>query len=181
MNRRDALELLHEYTKSKNLIKHALAVEVAMKDYARIFKEDEDLWQIVGLLHDFDYEAYPEEHPNKGKEILEKRGVAPNIIDAIQAHAEFTGVLRDTLLKKAIFAVDELTGFIVAVSLVQPNKSLSEVTVNSVKKKLRQKGFARQVKRDDIIKGAKELDQSLEEHIGNVLKSMQTISNKLEL
>jgi len=181
MKRKEALDFLGEYTKNPNLIKHALAVEAAMKDYARKFKEDEEEWGIVGLLHDFDYEAYPEEHPFKGKEILEQEGFSPKIIEAIQAHADFSGVPRDTLIKKAIFAVDELTGFIVAATLVRPNKKIAEVTVDSIKKKMKEKGFARQVKRDDIIKGAEELQLSLEEHIGNVLKSMQLISNDLGL
>lgn len=181
MKKEEALTLLEEYTKNPNLLKHAWAVEAAMRGYAKLFGEDEEQWGIVGLLHDFDYEAYPEEHPHKGKEILKKKGYPEEIIEAIQAHADFTGVPRDTLLKKAIFAVDELTGFIVAVALVRPNKKLAEVDLEAVQKKMKEKSFAQQVNREDITKGAEELGISLEEHIAQVLKSMQLISKKLGL
>ncbi len=175
MNRQKALDLLHEFTQNDNLRKHAYAVEAAMRAYARILGEDEETWGIVGLLHDFDYERYPTlgDHPFKGAEILRERGWPEEIVEACLAHADFTGIERDTPLKKAIFAVDELTGFITAVALVRPSKQLADVKVSSVKKKMKDKAFAAAVSREDIIKGAEELGLSLEEHIGNVLAAMQ--------
>lgn len=181
--RADAWNLLTEYTQNKNLLKHALAVEAAMRYYARHFGEDENLWGIVGLLHDFDYEKYPalEEHPYKGQETLEAEGYPEIVRRGIMAHAPHTGTPRITNMEKTIFAVDELTGFIVAVALVKPNKQLAEVDTQSVKKKMKQKGFAAAVSREDITLGAKELGFSLEEHIGHVLKAMQHISSELGL
>lgn len=183
MGREEAYELLTEYTQSANLIKHALAVEAAMRQYARHFGEDEELWGTVGLLHDFDYERYPDlaDHPFKGAEILRERGWPEEIVEAVLAHAEHTGVPRDTRLKQAIFAVDELTGFIIATALVRPDKKLASVEVKSVKKKMKDKSFAAAVKRDEITRGAEELGLSLDEHIGMVLEAMQDIADKLEL
>ncbi len=183
MTREEAYQLLTEYTKKEALIKHALAVEAAMAAYARKFGEDETAWRIVGLLHDFDYEMYPslEDHPFKGAEILRQRGFPESWIRAILAHAEHTGVPRDTLMAKALFAVDELCGFITAVALVRPSRSLAEVTVKSVKKKMKDKSFARQVKREDIIRGAEELGVALEEHIQFVIQAMQGIADQLGL
>lgn len=154
-----------------------------MRHYARHFSEDEELWGMVGLLHDFDYEKYPslEEHPYKGQEILEAQGYPESIRQGIMAHAPHTGTLRKTQMEKAIFAVDELTGFIVAVTLIKPSKKLADVNVKSVKKKMKQKGFAAAVSRDDIALGAKELELSLGEHIQHVLDAMQNISDTLEL
>lgn len=181
--RDDAWQLLTEYTKNKNLIKHALAVEAAMRYYASHFGEDEDLWGIVGLLHDFDYEQYPslDDHPYKGQEILEQQGYSEIVRRGIMAHAPHTGTPRMNQMEKAIFAVDELTGFIVAVALVKPNKSLAEVDVQSVKKKMKQKGFAAAVSRDDISQGAAELGFSIEEHIQYTLTAMQKVAGELGL
>ncbi|RMG65230.1 MAG: HDIG domain-containing protein [Calditrichaeota bacterium] len=183
MTREEAYQLLTEYTKKEALIKHALAVEAAMAAYARKFGEDETAWRIVGLLHDFDYEMYPslEDHPFKGAEILRQRGFPEAWVKAILGHAEHTGVPRDTLMAKALFAVDELCGFITAVAYVRPNRSLAEVTVKSVKKKMKDKSFARQVNREDIIRGAEELGVPLEEHIQFVIEAMQGIADQLGL
>lgn len=183
ISRSAAWELLQEFTQQPHLIKHALAVEAAMRYYARHFSEDENVWGIVGLLHDFDYERYPslEHHPYQGQRILEERGYPLLIRQGIMAHAPHTGTLRQTLMEKAIFAVDELTGFIVAVALVKPNKQLAEVSVSSVTKKLKQKGFAANVKREDISTGAEELGLSLEQHIEHVLTALQGVAPELGL
>jgi putative nucleotidyltransferase with HDIG domain len=181
--RDDAWRLLCQWTKNKNLRKHALAVEAAMREYASVFNEDEEVWGVVGLLHDFDYEKYPslDDHPYKGQEILKEEGYSDVVLRGVMAHAPHTKTERVTKLEKTIFAVDELTGFIVAVALVKPNKSLEEVDVKSVKKKMKQKAFAAAVDRDDIIKGTKELGVSLDEHIERVLKAMQNIAADLGL
>ena len=183
MNREEAFALLKEYTKNENLIKHMLAVEAAMRAYARKYNEDEEKWGIVGLIHDFDYEMHPtaEEHPLKGSEILKERGYPEDVIYAIKAHADHTGCERKSLMDKALYAVDELAGFIVAVALVRPNKKLSEVEVKSVKKKLKDKSFAAKVNREDIQRGVEELGVPLDEHIETVLKAMQGISEELGL
>ncbi len=183
MGREEAYELLTEYTQNANLIKHALAVEAAMRAYARHFGEDEQLWATVGLLHDFDYERYPDlaDHPSKGAEILRERGWPEEIVQAVLAHAEHTGVPRDTRLKQAIFAVDELAGFIIATALVRPDKKLASVEVRSVKKKMKDKSFAAAVNRGEILRGAEELGLSLDEHIGMVLDAMQGIADRLGL
>ncbi|OGY35668.1 MAG: HAD family hydrolase [Candidatus Andersenbacteria bacterium RIFCSPHIGHO2_12_FULL_45_11b] len=181
--RSDAWELLNKYTKNQNLIKHGLAVEVAMRLYARKFQGDEDVWGIVGLLHDFDYEKYPtlEEHPYKGQEILEAEGFSEEIRRGIMAHAPHTETPRETMMHKAIFAVDELSGFIVAVTLIRPTKKIADVDIQSVLKKMKQKGFARGVSREDIMQGAQELGISLEEHIANVLEALQGVAGELGL
>lgn len=183
MNRTDALALIDEYVTNPNLKKHMLAVEAAMRAYARKFGEDEEWWGTIGLIHDFDYEKYPDikDHPFKGAEILKSRGWPEDMIKTVLAHAEHTGEPRDTLAKKTIFAVDELCGFIVAVALVKPNKKLSEVEVSSVKKKMKDKAFARQVNRQEIIQGAEELGVSLDDHIATVLRALQSISNDINL
>ena len=183
LSRDNALDLLHHYVKNENLIKHMFAVESAMRFYAKKFNENEDWWGLVGLLHDFDYEMYPDikDHPKKGAEILKQKRYPEDFIKTIQAHAQHTGEPRDTLAKKTIFAVDELCGLIVAVALVRPNKKISEVKVKSVKKKIKDKAFARQVNRDEIIQGAKELNIPLDEHIDLVLKSLVSIDLKLGL
>ncbi len=177
------MAILTEHTKNKNLVKHGIAVEAAMRHYARKFGEDEELWGIVGLIHDFDYEKYPspEDHPYRGAEILRERGWPEEIVHAVLSHADYTGVPRETLMEKALFAVDELTGFIIAVALVHPNKSLFEVKVSSVTKKMKQKAFAASVSREDIVKGAEELGVPLEEHIGNVLEALQSVAEELGL
>ncbi len=179
----DALKLLFEYTESENLRKHAFAVESAMRAYARKFGEDEEKWAIVGLLHDFDYEKFPssEQHPWVGSKILEERGFPEDIRKAILGHADYTGVPRDTLMAKVLYACDELCGFITAVALVRPNKKLEEVTVESVKKKLKDKAFARSVNRNDIYKGTEELGIPLDEHIQFVIDAMKSIADKLGL
>ncbi len=179
----DALKLLFEYTESENLRKHAFAVESAMRAYARKFGEDEEKWAIVGLLHDFDYEKFPtpDQHPWVGSKILEERGYPEDIRKAILGHADYTGVPRDTLMAKVLYACDELCGFITAVALVKPNKKLEEVTVESVKKKLKDKAFARSVNREDIYKGAEELGIPLDEHIQFVIEAMKSIADKLGL
>jgi putative nucleotidyltransferase with HDIG domain len=183
MTRQDAWALLTEFTKNPNLIKHALAVEAAMKAYARKFGEDEEKWGIVGLIHDFDYEQHPtlEEHPFAGAKILEERGWPKDIIKAVLAHADHTGVKRESLMEKALYAVDELTGLIVAVALVRPTKSILDVTVESVKKKWKEKSFAAGVKREDIERGAQELGVPLDEHISIVLEAMKGIASELGL
>jgi putative nucleotidyltransferase with HDIG domain len=183
MTRQDAWALLTEFTKNPNLIKHALAVEAAMRAYARKFGEDEEKWGIVGLIHDFDYEQHPtlEEHPFAGAKILEERGWPKDIIKAVLAHADHTGVKRESLMEKALYAVDELTGLIVAVALVRPSKSILDVTVESVKKKWKEKSFAAGVKREDIERGAQELGVPLDEHISIVLEAMKGIASELGL
>lgn len=182
-DRQEVYDLLCEYTKNKNLRAHGLAVEAAMRAYARRFGEDEDLWGAVGLIHDFDYEKYPtmEDHPYKGVEILREKGYPQEVIDGVLAHAPHTGKKRETLLEKTIFAVDELTGFIVAVTLVRPSKKIAEVKVKSVKKKMKDKSFAAAVNRDDIRTGAQELGVELEEHIQVVLQAMAGIADELGL
>ncbi len=183
MDREQAWNLMTEYTKSDSLRKHMLSVEAAMRFYAKKFGEDEEKWSIVGLLHDFDYEQNPslEDHPFVGVKILEEKGYPEEIRRAVLAHAEHTGVVPETPMEKSVFAVDELTGFIVAVALVRPSKSIMDVKVKSVKKKMKDKGFARNVNREDIRKGAALLNLSLEEHIGNVIEAMQGIAKELEL
>lgn len=183
MDREKTFELLKEYTKNQNLIFHALAVEAAMGEYAQKFGEDEHKWRIVGLIHDFDYEQYPdmEVHSKKGAEILKQMGYPEDIVYAIHAHNEYHGLQRNSMLDKTLYAVDELCGFVVAVTLVRPNKSLAEVKVKSVKKKMKDKAFARQVNRDAIKDGAQELGVELDEHIQTVLTAMQKIAAQLGL
>jgi putative nucleotidyltransferase with HDIG domain len=183
MTREDAYSLLTEYTKNENLIKHAIAVEAAMRAYARKFGEDEEKWRIVGLLHDFDYEIHPtaEEHPLKGADILRERGYSEEIVRAVLSHANHMELSRDTTMEKALYAVDELTGFIIAVALVRPNKSLLEVKPKSVRKKMKDKAFARAVNRDDLVNSAELLGVDLSEHIGFVIEAMQGIAPELGL
>jgi putative nucleotidyltransferase with HDIG domain len=183
MTRTEAYSILTEYTKNPNLIKHALAVEAGMRAYARKYAEDEEKWGVVGLLHDFDYEIHPtlDLHPQKGSEILREKGVSEEIIRAILSHANHTGVPRQSLMEKTLFACDELCGFITAVALVRPSKKIAEVEISSVKKKFKDKAFARQVSREDIFKGAEELGIPIEEHIDTVLKGMQSIAEELGL
>jgi len=166
-NRDYCFEILNEYTKSESLLKHALAVEICARAYAKKFNQDEEYWGNVALLHDFDYEKYPTaaEHPFKGNEILKEKGFDEEFRMSIMSHADYTNIPRDTLLKKVLFACDELAGFITAVVYVRPSKSIDEVEVSSVKKKMKDKAFARSVNRDDIIKGAELLEIPLEEHI----------------
>lgn len=183
MTRDDALVLLHEWTQKDGLRKHAYGVEAAMRAYARRYGEDAEAWAVVGLLHDFDYERYPdaENHPFRGAEELRRRGLDETLVRAILAHASYTGVPRDTLVAKALFAVDELVGLITAAALVTPDKKLAAVGVRSVIKKMKDKAFARAVNRDEIRLGAEELGVPLEEHIGVVLAAMQTNAAELGL
>ncbi len=181
MNRDQALEILREYTKSDSLLKHAYAVEAAMRAYAGEHNEDEELWGVVGLLHDFDYEMYPDEHPMKGSKILEEKGAPEEIRRAILGHANFTGVPRDTKMAKVLYAVDELCGFIVAVTLVRPNKALSEVKIKSVKKKMKDKSFAAKVNRDEIREGAEELGVEFDLHVQFVIQALSGAAGQLGL
>lgn len=175
MTRDEAIEILFEYTKSDALRKHAFAVEACMVAYAEKFGEDINEYSITGILHDFDYEIYPQapDHPIKGSEILRSKGVDEKIIKAILGHASYTNVERDTLLAKTLFACDELAGFITAVTYVRPNKTIDEVEVKSVLKKLKDKAFARNVNREDKYKGAEELDVTLDDHISFCIEAMK--------
>ena len=185
--RQKAWELLTEFTQSESLRKHALAVEACMRACARKWgnglPDAEELWGVVGLIHDFDYERWPtpEGHPYKGNEILEERGYSEEIRRAIMSHAEYSGVSRDTPMEKALFACDELAGFITAVALIKPGKSLAEVDAKSVRKKMKDKGFARKVNRDDIINGAADLGVDLEEHITFCIEAMKPVAKELGL
>ena len=183
MNRAEAWELLCEFTKSDSLRKHALAVEAAMRHFARQHGEDEEKWGIVGLLHDFDYEQHPtlDEHPFAGAAVLRERGWPEEIARAVLSHGDHTSVSRETPMEKTLFAVDELTGLITAVALVRPSKSIFDVEPSSVRKKMKDKAFARSVNRDDIIKGAEELGADLNVHIGEVIKAMQSVADELGL
>jgi len=180
MNRNDALQLLHEYTKSDALRKHMYAVEAAMRAYAKKLGEDEEKWGIVGLLHDFDYEMYPSapDHPVKGSEILNEKGYPEDMRRAILSHAAYTGITRETEMAKVLYACDELCGFINACALVRPNK-LSDLMASSVKKKMKDKGFAANVSREDILRGCEELGIPLDEHIQFVIEAMKVVSADL--
>lgn len=175
LDRDYCLSLLKEYTQNESLLKHAYAVESCVKAYAKKFGQDENYWGNVALLHDFDYEKFPtaEEHPFKGAEILRERNFPEDFIQSILSHADYTGVKRETLLQKTLFACDELAGFLTAVAYVRPSKSIDEVEVKSVKKKLKDKAFARAVNREDIIKGAEELGIDLDEHISFCIEAMK--------
>jgi len=183
INRESAWSLLTEFTQSESLRKHALAVEACMRAYARKFGEDEDRWSATALLHDFDYEKWPteQEHPFVGNKILAERGWPEDIRRAILSHAPYTGVPRQTPMEKALFACDELAGFITATALVKPGKSLAEVEAKSVRKKMKDKAFARSVNRDDIIQGAQELGVELEEHIAFCIEAMKQAAPQLGL
>src|ERR1700682_3808873 len=186
-DREQAWGLLTEFTQSESLRKHALAVEACMRAYARKFAspspEQEELWGVVGLLHDFDYEKYPslDDHPYKGNEILKERGYSDEIRRAIMSHAEYSGVTRDSRMEKALFACDELAGFITACALVKPGKSLAEVDAKSVRKKMKDKAFARSVKREDIVSGASGLGMELEDHITFCIAALRGIARELGL
>src|SRR5205814_4144722 len=174
-NRPDAWALLNEYTKNESLLKHAMAVEAAVRGYARKFGEDEEGWGVTALLHDFDYERWPTlgDHPNKGAEILRAKGYPDWMIRAILSHAmEITGVSRESRLEKTLFACDEMAGFITAASLVRPSKSVLDLEASSVKKRMKDKAFARGVKREDLVAGAALLGLPLEEHFTNVIGFM---------
>tara|TARA_B100000745_G_C20125151_1_gene385358 strand:+ start:231 stop:809 length:579 start_codon:yes stop_codon:yes gene_type:complete len=175
LNRDAAWELLAEYTQSENLRKHGLAVEAALRGYARKFAEDELLWGTVGLLHDFDYERWPslDDHPFRGAEILRKQGYPEVVIRAILSHADYTGVPRESKLEHTLFACDEMSGFVTAASLVRPSKSVLDLAAKSVKKRMKDKAFARGVSRDDLRLGAEEIGLPLDDHITNVITFMR--------
>jgi putative nucleotidyltransferase with HDIG domain len=181
LNRENALALLKEYTKSDSLLKHAYSVEQAMRAYARKHGEDEERWGIAGLLHDMDYEMYPspDEHPYKGCEILKSAGYPDDIVRAIMGHGDHTGVERITLMEKTLFAVDELCGFLLACAYVRPDRSIAAVELKSIKKKLKDKAFARAVNRDDIFKGITELGVDPDEHITFVRDALSEIAEEL--
>jgi putative nucleotidyltransferase with HDIG domain len=183
MNRDDAWALLTEYTKGESLLKHALAVEAAVRGYARTFGEDEEAWGITALLHDFDYERWPslDNHPFRGAEILRERGYPEWVIRAILSHADYSGVTRDSLLEKTLFACDELAGFITAASLVRPSRSVMDLAAPSVMKRMKDKAFARGVKREDLKAGAELLGLPLDEHITNVIAFMREQADALGL
>jgi len=182
-DRAAAWDLLTEFTQSESLRKHALAVEACMRACAQEFGADEGLWGVVGLIHDFDYEKWPslEGHPYRGNEILRERGYSDEIRRAIMSHAEYSGVTRDSAMEKALFACDELAGFITAVALVKPGKSLAEVDAKSVRKKMKDKAFARSVSRDDIVNGARDLGVDLDEHIAFCIEALKGIAGELGL
>ena len=183
MKREETLAIIHEFIKNENLIRHMLAVEAAMRFYARKYGEDEELWGVVGLLHDFDWEIHPdlERHPQAGAAILRQRGVPEDIIRAVLSHADHTGVPRESRMEKALFACDELTGLITAVALVRPSRSLADLTASSVKKKWKDKAFAAGAKREEIERGAQELGVDLWEHVDNVILAMRPIAADLGL
>lgn len=183
ITRDEALTVLHEFTKSENLRKHALAVESCVAAYARKFGEDETTWSVTALLHDFDYEMHPNapDHPMKGEPLLAERGVPEDVRRAILSHANYSGVPRVSRLEKTLFACDELAGFITAVSLVKPGRSVHEVDTKSVRKKMKDKAFARSVSREDIINGAQDLGIELDEHIGFCIRAMQSRAADLGL
>ncbi len=182
-SREQALELLQQYTKSESLLRHAFAVEASMRAYAQKYGEDVEKWGITGLLHDFDYEQYPtpQEHTIVGAKILAEQGYPDDVIYAIRAHADYNGLVRDTALAKALYACDELSGFVMAVAMVRPNRDLADVEVKSVKKKLKDKAFARGVNRDDVYNGAEELGVNLDEHIAFVIHALQGVRGELGL
>ena len=188
VTRERAWETLTRYTKSEGLLRHALAVEASVRAYARKFGEDEERWGTVGLIHDFDYERFPnnahsptEEHPAEGVRILRGKGYPEDILEAILGHAQYCNTPRQSQMAKTLFAVDELTGLITATALVRPSKSVHEVDAKSVRKKMKDKAFARGVNRDDVINGATELGVDLDEHINFVIASMQARSADLGL
>ena len=187
-SRADTLALMHEFTASESLRKHMLAVEGAMRAYAQKFGEDEERWGTTGLIHDFDYERFPnnshsptEEHPSEGVRLLRSKGYPEDILQAILGHAHYTNTPRESKMAKTLFAVDELTGLITATALVRPTKSVHEVDARSVRKKMKDKAFARGVSREDVVNGATELGVELDEHITFVIASMQARSADLGL
>ena len=183
MNREEALSIVNEFVKNQNLVRHMLAVEAAMRFYAEKMDADVETWGITGLLHDFDWEIHPslEEHPQAGLPILRERGVPEAIVRAIACHADHTGVPRESLMEKALYACDEITGLIVAVALVRPSRSLSDLKVKSVKKKWKDKSFAAGANREEMERGAADFGVELWEHVGNVIEAMRQIAPDLGL
>jgi len=188
MTRDEALALMHEYTESDALRKHMYAVEAAIRAYAGKYGEDEEEWGVVGLLHDFDYERYPndarsptEEHPSFGVGVLREKGLPEPMLQAVLGHASYTGVPRESLMARALFAVDELCGFLIACALVRPSRSLADLKVKSVKKKIKDKGFARAVNREEMQQGAEELGVPIDEHVQFVIEALRPIEDRLGL
>ena len=184
MPTRDAAwELLTEYTKSDSLRKHALAVEAAVRGYARTFGEDEDAWGLVAVLHDFDYERWPDasNHPFRGAEILREKSYPEPVIRAILSHADYSGVPRESRLEHTLYACDEMAGFVTAAAQVRPSKSVLDLEAASVLKRMKDKAFARAVKRDDLRRGAEEIGLPLEEHIANVISFMRQRAEQIGL
>jgi predicted hydrolase (HD superfamily) len=183
LSRSDAWALVTEYTQSESLRKHMLGVEAAVRGYARQFGEDEDDWGAVALLHDFDYERYPDQqnHPFRGVEILQAKGYPEWVTRAILSHADYSGVSRDSRLEKTLYACDEMSGFVTAASLVRPSKSIMDLEAASVVKRMKDKAFARAVSRDDLRKGAEELGLPLDQHITNVIAFMREQADSLGL
>jgi putative nucleotidyltransferase with HDIG domain len=183
MDRFEALDIVHEYVKNENLIRHMLAVEAAMRFYAKMYQEDEETWGITGILHDFDWEIHPtlEEHPLAGAPILREKGVPEEIVRAIMSHADHTGVPRITRMEKGLYACDEITGLITAVALVRPSRSLADLEASSVKKKWKDRAFAAGANREEIAKAAEEFNIDLWEHVTNVIYAMRTIAPELGL
>jgi predicted hydrolase (HD superfamily) len=180
-NRSDVWDLLCQYTQSDQLRKHHLAVEAAMRYYARRFGENENVWGNIGLIHDFEYEKFPDEHPQKGGEILAGLGFPEDWVYAVKTHGDHLGLPRTHLVDKTLYAVDELTGLVIAVALVRPSKKLADVDVAAVKKKWKDKAFARGVNRQQIERGAQELDIPLDEHIQNAISALQGVHQELGL
>lgn len=183
MNREEAKLIVREFVTKESLINHMLAVEAAVRFYANYFNEDQELWGICGLLHDFDYEIHPDldRHPDDGAILLRERKVPEEIIQAILSHGDHSGIPRDNLLRKTLFACDEVTGLITACALVRPSRSLLDMEVSSIKKKWKDKAFAAGADRNEIVKGAQELGIDLWEHVNNVLQAMKLIANELSL
>jgi putative nucleotidyltransferase with HDIG domain len=183
MDRSEALTIVHEYVKNENLVRHMLAVEAAMRFYAAKYGDDQELWGITGILHDFDWEIHPtlEEHPMAGEPILRERGVPEVVIRAVMSHADHTGIPRTTRMEKALYACDEVTGLITAVALVRPSRSLYDLEAKSVKKKWKDKAFAAGANREEIAKAAEEFGVELWEHVQNVILAMRSIAPELGL
>ena len=181
MTRDEAWALLCEHTTSDSLRKHGLAVEAAMRHFARKFGEDEETWGVTGLLHDFDYERDPEGHPQNGRPILEQAGVPGTIVRAIQSHGDHTGVPRETPMEKTLYAVDELTGFVTAVALVRPSKAVRDVDATAVRKKMKDKAFARAVSREMMLKGAEDLQVPFDDLVAEVVGALDAVADRLGL
>ncbi|MCX6538725.1 MAG: HD domain-containing protein [Acidobacteria bacterium] len=183
LTRADGWALLTEYTQNENLRKHALAVEAAVRGYARRFGEDEEAWGVTALVHDFDYDRYPDlkDHPFRGAEILRERGYPEWLVRAVLSHADHTGVARETRLEHTLFACDEMAGFVTAAALVRPSKSLMDLEAKSVVKRMKEKAFARAVNRDDLRRGAEEIGLPLDEHVASVIAFMREKADDLGL
>ena len=188
MNREESWNLLREWTESDSLLKHMLAVEAAMRAYARRFGEDEERWALAGLLHDFDYERWPNaersataEHPSEGVRLLRERGYPDDVCEAILGHAEYTGVPRTTRMARTLFAVDELTGLVTATALVKPSRRVADVDVAGIRKRMKDKAFARGVSREDVVRGAEELGVDLDEHVQFVIEAMKGVAAEIGL